>query len=190
MYYFVTRNKKTGEITGYFKASSKRFVPAQPTPDEENIEVTDEQHIKLLNEFNPMKSQLRGTVDAKLGLKLSAEPAYQGQIELSCDLPDRDGDGLPELPADGKSVARIKATLVGPKGKVLVDRDIPVRFQVNRGMLSRMQVNAEKGAAEVELRSIPETVRIRVTATAEGFERGLLDLQLVPPGEYEATKEE
>jgi hypothetical protein len=97
-------------------------------------------------------------------------------VRLSCDLPDADGDGRPELLADGQSVATITATLAEPKAGV------EVSFDVNRGLLSHKTATTdETGSATVRLRSIAETVLVRVTANAEDHRATELRLELVPP---------
>lgn len=97
-------------------------------------------------------------------------------VRLTCDLPDTDGDGRPELLADGQSIATITATLAEPEAGVAVS------FEVNRGLLSHKTATTdETGAATVRLRSIAETVLIRVKANADGHRATELRLELVPP---------
>ncbi|QUQ64772.1 Ig-like domain-containing protein [Kutzneria sp. CA-103260] len=89
---------------------------------------------------------------------------------------DNDGDGRPELLADGRSVATITATLAEPRAGV------EVSFEVNRGLLShKTAITDETGAATVRVRSIAETVLLRITANADGHRATELRLELVPP---------
>lgn len=184
MYDFVTFNKKTGEITGYFRYSTNELLPEPRSPDEENLEVIDAKEIELLRGMDPRTMRPRGKVNGGKVQTLNAESIFRGRIELSCDLPDRDGNGVPELPADGEAVTLIRATLLGASNEVLTKEAATIRFRVDRGLLSHRQVNTEKGVAEVGLRSVPETVHIRVIAAAEGFEQANLELEIIPVEEY------
>jgi hypothetical protein len=103
------------------------------------------------------------------------------KLELSTTAKDTDGDGLPELPANGKSKTSITATLRSAEGEVL-DQPVTVLFRTSAGALSHRSVTAAKGKAKVSLTSSLETVEANVTASAEGFEPANLVLEFVPPG--------
>jgi hypothetical protein len=185
MYHFVQYDKKKRVITGYLRSSSDELIPKPSSPDEEYVPVTDAEQAEQLSRMNPMTSRLGGEVSGGK-VKLKLESLFHGEIKLTCDLPDGDGDGLPELPADGRSVARIKATLYGDDGKVVTSGASAIRFQVSRGSVSRREVKAAKGVAEVEVRSVAETVRIRVTASAAGFKSATLEIETIPEEEYQS----
>jgi len=148
------------------------------------VEVTTEDEIKQLESFNPMTTRLKGRVNGGRVQTIKLEPLFVGRIALTCDRPDLDGDGVAELAADGTSVTRITATLLGRDGTPVRRRDARVRFHASRGMLSAREAQAETGTAEVELRAVAETVRARILAQAEGFEPGSLVLEFIPPEEH------
>jgi hypothetical protein len=92
---------------------------------------------------------------------------------LSCDVTDSDGDGIPDLPADGASVAQVTA-------KTSDGADVDVTFRTTRGALVQRTVPTPRGAAAVELRAATETVAVVVTATAPGYRPAKLDMEFVP----------
>jgi len=92
---------------------------------------------------------------------------------MSSNIADTDGDGIPDLPADGASVAQITA-------KTSNSADIDVTFRTTRGSLSQRTIHASNGSATVELRAATETVAVVVTATAPGFRPGKFFLEFVP----------
>lgn len=108
------------------------------------------------------------------------------EIHLTTDAHDTDGDGLPEVPADGQSSVTITAEIREPgfNGK-RIHRDVPLVFKTTGGTLSQRFALAKDGAARVKLTSSRETVTITVTASAEGFTAGKIQLELLPPADIE-----
>lgn len=106
-------------------------------------------------------------------------PIPLSKIELTTMAKDTDGDGLPELPADGRSKTSITATLYGAAGN-LIQEPIEVRFRTSAGALSQRHVTTEHGRATVQLTASRETVMANVRASAEGFESSILDLEFIP----------
>ena len=111
-----------------------------------------------------------------IGLEKKAPPL---RIALTTNAPDTDGDGLPEVVADGQSKATITAELRDIHGK-LVPQTIPFTFRTTGGALSSRKVTATAGKAVVELTAALETVSVTVRATAEGAEEGSLALEFIP----------
>ena len=107
-------------------------------------------------------------------------PAFSGTITLTTTAEDADGDGVPELPANGRSQATLTATLRDTEGRE-IQEPIDVRFRTSAGSLSRRTVSTENGLATVRLRASRETVLVSVRASAAGFEPANLDLEFVPP---------
>ena len=106
------------------------------------------------------------------------------EIRLSSDAPDTDGDGIPELPADGKSAVTITAELrEGGLNDQRIHRDLPLVFKTTGGILSQRFDLAQDGVARVTLMPGQETVTITVTASAEGFTTGSLTFELLPPAD-------
>jgi hypothetical protein len=92
---------------------------------------------------------------------------------LTSDAADTDGDGTPDLPADGAAVAHVTA-------KTGDGADADVMFQTTRGSLKERTVRTTHGSATVELRAATETVAVVVTATATGYRPGRLNLEFIP----------
>lgn len=94
-------------------------------------------------------------------------------LSLSCDAADNDGDGIPDIPADGSSVANVTA-------KTSDGADVEVTFRTTRGSLGERTVHTAKGLAAVSLRAAVETVAAIVTATAPGYRPARLNLEFLP----------
>ena len=183
-HYFITYDSKTGEMSGHFVSSTKDITPRPRFPGEAVLEVTSKEHIEKLASITPRSSRVMGRVEGGRLKALEVGPIFAGRIALVCDRPDMDGDGMAELPADGETVARITAKLLDREGKGVAREGLKIKFHVTRGSLSAREVQAKKGTAEVELRASAETVQARVVAQAEGFERGTLVLEFIPPEEH------
>jgi hypothetical protein len=92
---------------------------------------------------------------------------------VTCDARDTDNDGIPDLPADGKSVSVITA-------KTSDGDNATVTFRTTRGTLAQRSAPTAGGTATVELRSAIETVSLTVTASAPGYRTGRLNMEFVP----------
>jgi len=103
-------------------------------------------------------------------------------IELTTSAKDTDSDGLPEIPANGKSKATITATIKDAEGNVLTHVKKPVTFRTTRGILSARNVSLTGGKANVTLTSILETVTATVTATAEECRPARINIEFLPVG--------
>ena len=185
MQFYVTYDIESGDVLGYLRTTS----PVKPRPrsdQEEFLPVSTEADIALLSRFSPGTHRLRGQVQDGVLHKLKTEPVAQGRIVLTSDGRDLDGDGVPELPADGKSVVTITAQVVDHDGQPLAREGLRIDFRVTRGVLSARRDVLRDGRAEVRLRAIEETITTEMTASAEGLSDGLLRLELIPPDEYQA----
>ncbi len=186
MHYFITYVKKTGKITGMFRASSAEVLPDPPSPEEAIAEVVEKAHLEAIADVDAMEYSIAGTVSKGKVDTVELEPRFRGSVTLSTDAQDRDGDGKPELPADGKTSATVRATLQDRKGKPLTNYPDPVRFRVTRGTLGQREVKAKKGVAETAVASSVETTECEVTATAPGLKPGRLTLEFIPVDEFRA----
>ena len=185
MYYFVTYNKKTGAITGFFRQSTNEFLPEPPSSEEDYIEVTGPKNLKALKNMDPRQERIEGHVKRKKIQGFKIQPRFEGRIELTTDALDRDGDGLPELPADGKTTARLKAHIKDLKGRTRKKETAAVRFQVSRGAIAQRMVESRNGVAEVIFTAAAETTEAQVMATAEGYEGDALIFEFIPPDEFQ-----
>lgn len=92
---------------------------------------------------------------------------------IHSDAQDSDKDGIPDIPADGKSETRITVTTADKS-------DTEVTFRTTRGSLKVRTVTTSGGKAEVQLRATTETVSLTVTATAKGYRTATLNLEFIP----------
>jgi hypothetical protein len=86
--------------------------------------------------------------------KLASLPYY----ELTTDALDSDGDGLPDIPADGVSSATLTIRKKNADGTDNTTDTDEVRLTTDRGKLSAETVSLAGGTASVTLTSVPETV--------------------------------
>ena len=92
---------------------------------------------------------------------------------MSCNARDSDDDGIPDLPADGKSIAVITA-------KTSDGSDATITFRTTRGALAQRTATTRSGTTPVELRAATETVSLAVTAAAPGYRTGRLEMEFLP----------
>jgi hypothetical protein len=105
-------------------------------------------------------------------------PPLLAEIVLTTTALDIDGDGVPEVPADGKSAASVRVSLLDAKGMTLM-KSVEVHFRTTAGTLSQREVMTDRGKATVELISSRETVTAFVYAFAEGFKPDYLKFEFV-----------
>jgi hypothetical protein len=101
------------------------------------------------------------------------------EIALTTTAMDTDGDGLPEIPADGKSKTSLHVTLRDTKGTIL-KKSIEVYFRTTAGTLSHREIMTDHGKAVIELTASRETVTAILCAFAEGFTPAYLKFEFVP----------
>jgi hypothetical protein len=184
MYHVIVYHSKTGEIIRSYKISNVDTLPNPRSPEEAQVVVADKEHLGIMANLDFRKDRLSGRVQDRRIVALKVTPVFHGKISLTTDAPDWDGDGKPELPADGKSATIIRASLRDVAGKVMEDQPVSVRFRVTRGSLSAREAATKNGLAEVKLTSAPETTECRVLAMAPGFETQSLILEFIPPQDY------
>jgi hypothetical protein len=112
--------------------------------------------------------------------KIVARPRVTpGTLKLSSTAKDNDGDGIPELRANGKDSTTVTVDASLADGKPVPD-PVPVTFRTTAGRLSARVVDLEEGKATVQLTAGRETVAVTVIASARGFADARLDLEFVP----------
>lgn len=185
MPHYLSYDKKSGAVTGYLKSFNDDLNPVPRNDHEAYVKVTSPEHIDVVSNLSPLTGRLQARIDDNELRSLKVEPVFSGFISLSCDKPDMDGDGIAELPADGTSVARIRAELLSSDKKAVKVDGLRMDFRVTRGALSQRHLRVQGSEAEVELRSAAETVRTRITASADGFRTGVLELEFVPGDEHQ-----
>ncbi len=102
-------------------------------------------------------------------------------IDLSIDAPDHDGDGIPEMKADGKSTVTITASIRDEEGKIVTSAKNEVHFLTTGGLLSDRIVKCKNGVAKTSLRSIEETITPTITAFSDGVRTGKIQIEFVHP---------
>jgi hypothetical protein len=102
-------------------------------------------------------------------------------IELSADAPDNDGDGIPEIKADGKSVVTITASVRDEEGKIITSAKNEIHFLTTGGILSDRIVKCKNGVAKTTIQSVKETLTPTITAFTEGIQKGEMKVEFVHP---------
>ena len=112
---------------------------------------------------------------------ISALPTLP-KLFLVTSAEDTDGDGFPELPANGQTQATVDVFLRDHNGQPIAD-PIDVHFRTSAGAISHRKVVAKGGKASIKLRAGQDTVMAHVKASAEGFESAELTFEFIPPSE-------
>jgi hypothetical protein len=102
-------------------------------------------------------------------------------IDLSIDAPDHDGDGIPEMKADGKSKITITASIRDEEGKIVTNAKDEIHFLTTGGVLSDRTVKCKNGVAKTSLQSVKETLTPTITAFADGIRTGEIKVEFVHP---------
>lgn len=184
MYYFLTYNKETGDVKSLSKVSSREAMTDPLNTNEENIEVVEDKYIEIVEDFDWREFRLKGKVKNDKIVNLKSEKIYQGKILLSTDAKDQDGDGKPELPADGKWSAKLFVTIVDNNDKPIKNKIVKVDFKTALGSLSKRSVETKNGLAEVELISSKDTAESRIIATSVGYRTSVMILEFIPSTEF------
>jgi hypothetical protein len=101
------------------------------------------------------------------------------KIILSTNAKDTDGDGLPELKADGKSKATINIEIRDNNGEP-VKKEVNLRINTTNGRLSVRRLTTQTGTASVDLTSNMDTVKVTVSVEADEMETQQLTFELMP----------
>ena len=102
-------------------------------------------------------------------------------IDLSVDALDHDGDGIPEIGADGKSKVTITASIRNEEGAVVTGATNEVHFITTGGILSDRIVKCQGGVAKTTLTSVKETLTPTITAISKGVRTGKIKVEFVHP---------
>jgi hypothetical protein len=100
-------------------------------------------------------------------------------LVLSTTAQDQDGDGVPELKADGRSNTKVTATTQTRAGET-IKAVVPVTFRTTAGRLAARIVDTEDGVATVTFTAGRETVTVHITASAVGYDSASLFIEFVP----------
>jgi hypothetical protein len=167
MYYILDRD---GRVVG----------SADGPPDSDDLASRGERAVPSTLDLPPFRVEVHGFPDRPTVVEIAA-PAAGPAIVLTTSAEDRDGDGIPDLPANGRSRVTITATLQDQAGNVVAE-PVEVYFRTSAGTLSHRSVTTEEGQASVRLTSSRETVTAAVSATAAGYTPARLELEFAPVG--------
>jgi hypothetical protein len=113
---------------------------------------------------------------AVTGIERKPQPP---KITLTTDAKDTDGDGMPELKADGKSSATISIEIRTPEG-TLMKKAVDLRINTTAGRLSDRRLSTKSGKASVDLTASTDTVTVTVSVEADDMETQQLTFELMP----------
>jgi hypothetical protein len=102
------------------------------------------------------------------------------QIELTTTAIDADGDGMPELVADGQSKATITIEIKAADGQ-LIQEEVPLSLSTTAGALSARRIATVNGRATVEFTSSVETVTATVTVVSDRVQSAAITFEFMPP---------
>lgn len=179
----IVYDKNTHAIVGYCSRifdSGKWREPTMeeiyPNKDRSNLAVAYMPDDARFVGYGPSNWRLRKDENGAV-LGVERLPA----LHLTCDAKDADDDGVPDIPADGNSMATLTATTADGS-------DTEITFRTNRGTLSARKAETKKGSASVQIRATVETVQATITAEAKGYRTATLQLEMIPTPPAPAPK--
>ena len=144
-------------------------------PDLQEFHVDDDENVA--NEIYKYEIKFNSSGAPK---ELVRKPTLP-RIELAIDAPDHDGDGIPEMRADGKSTITITASIRDEEGKILTRAGNEIHFLTTGGVLSDRTVKCKNGVAKTTLQSVKETLTPTITAFSDGIQTGEIKIEFVHP---------
>jgi hypothetical protein len=104
------------------------------------------------------------------------------KIYLETDAVDTDGDGIPDVIADGKSKALITIEVRDAQDELVTD-ELTIDLKATGGTLSSRHISMTTGKTTVELTSSLETVSVIIEASSKGLIGSSLELEFMPSEE-------
>lgn len=101
------------------------------------------------------------------------------RIIMTTTAEDTDGDGMPELPADGTTEADIHLAIQDGDGNTY-EEPMTVKISTSGGSLSARIMTVEDGQAIIKLRSSRDTITAKVSVEAEGVEGDSITFEFMP----------
>jgi hypothetical protein len=142
----------------------------------ENMDPSKQWKIKLDNKGNPK----------------DLEPLDVLRFEITTNAQDKDGDGTPEIlvTQDISNRSRswencvLKVQLM--EGDKKSNKVVDLRLNTSSGTLDNKVLKTNsKGFAETNIRSGTDTVIITISASAEGVQEGILQIEVLPVKDFE-----
>ena len=183
----VIYNRKTREIVGISMISQDNSG-LTPKQSMKNILRTGSVDVNLM-EFSIPDDEAVANEIYRYELKFSSSGAPKElvkkstlpHIELIVDAPDKDGDGIPEMKADGKSIVTITANIRDEEGKLITSAKNDIHFLTTGGVLIDRVVRCKGGVAKTSLQSVKETLTPTITAFSDGVIKGQMQVEFVHP---------
>ena len=152
---------------------------ADQAPDEDDLAAHEYQTIESSLELPLSDVEVTGFPN-KPKLIEKKQAARMPTINLKSNAKDTDGDGIPELPADGQSKATITASIKDASGK-LQRKSLELFITTSAGALSARRIKTRDGKASFELTSSHDTVLATVNVSAQGYDAEFLQFEFMPP---------
>ncbi len=135
--------------------------------------------IAVHSDFNlpPSEVKLTGFPDKPQIVELpkTAQPV----LKLSTTTQDEDGDGVPDLKADGRSTTTL-TVVAQTEGGELIKTSATVTFRTTAGRLAARTAALKDGTASVIFTAGRDTILAHITASAVGFNSASLAIELIP----------
>lgn len=115
----------------------------------------------------------------KNGVPIGIEHKPTLALKITTDAEDTDGDGMPELKADGSSKAKLTVKVYD--GAKVKKTTAQIKLSTSGGRLDQRIFDLKnKSQLTTYLTSTTETITITVTASAEGMHSDSLTFELMP----------
>ncbi|MEO1261092.1 MAG: hypothetical protein AAFZ15_19985 [Bacteroidota bacterium] len=167
---FATRVLDNGK---YREATIEELFPDRDHSKLGSVVVKD--HIKYSLAPNDWQFKLNDK-GVPVGIVRKPQPP---KLSMTTTAKDEDGDGMPELTADGKSKATINISIKNTRGN-LHKKETTILLRTTGGALSARRVVTKTGKAKVTLTASTQTVTAQVTASAEGMVDTSLTFEFMP----------
>jgi hypothetical protein len=135
--------------------------------------------IAIYSDLNLTPSEVKVTGFPDKPQIVEQPKTVQPLLKLSTTANDDDGDGTPDLKADGNSTATLTVTAQTAAGEK-IESAVPVTFRTTAGRLAARTVTLEDGTASVQFTAGRDTILAHITASAVGFDSADLAIELVP----------
>ncbi len=100
-------------------------------------------------------------------------------IQIKTDAADKDGNGIPEIIANGKDQCAITASVRDHNGSLMTHFDGMITFRTTGGVLFERDVMCKNGVAKTTLKSVEETLTPIITASSLGCIPGEIEIEFV-----------
>ncbi len=163
----------------YYIVNSRGEVLGTATGAVNTEDLTRSGSIALYSDLNLPPSEVKLTGFPDKPQIVEHPKTIQPVLKLSTTAQDNDGDGTPDLKADGRSTTTLTVTAQNPAGEK-IEAAVPIIFRTTAGRLAARTVTLEYGTASVKFTAGRETILAHITASAVGFDSADLAIELIP----------